>query len=360
MNFNAKIKKICKYLMVTYNELFGKIKIDKLKILYETDKDKFIKMFFENISLESYFEKLVTEDRDFLKDYSPQVQNLIEHRIYFSDDLSESYFAWADRIFDPKDFTIDDILDFVRVLQYPPLPLRRVYFDEEDLRDKKHMLIKLTNESSYKFLNSGELFCDLIISGNMKGDFRLWTKSGLEYHVHSAVVSSYIVFAKFIADGNYFAEIKTENDNLLIPLIKFLYGQRINIEVEEAIELHSIADYLELTSLMQICTLIANDTNFELEYYYKKIEDQIFKWFRLVIRRTRGIKTNGIIEACNEEVIKPLEDYDAKTVIELLNKLRKDLIVIIGEDSDSDADDIFDNEDLNEIINQLKKLENKE
>ena len=261
--------------------------LKELKEFYEDDKDEFIRGLLDNISGEIFFDKLITNDREFLKEYSPQIHDLIEHRLINSEGLSGEYYEWDKRKFEAKDFTIDDILNFVKILQYPPLPIRRIFPNDEDIRDKEHILTKLTNESSYKFLKAGELFCDLIISGNLKGDFRLWTESGLEYYVHITVISEYEVFSKHIAykeneartDTKNNMRIDTNNDKVLIALIKFLYGQRIELEVEDAVELAAIADCLDLVSLVQICTVIADDTDFEAEYQYKELTRNINNFF---------------------------------------------------------------------------------
>jgi len=152
MSIINKLKELIDLFQTTNYKSFLKILIkefnikseDEIEDAYFNNKNKWNKLIHCNIfCTENYLSEIIIKNRDFLDSYNDKVKDYIEfsllaNPIYLYDE-------WENAKFKIEDFDIDDMLSTIKLLNYPPLPLIRNYFDDEHFKDKDHMLNKLFN-----------------------------------------------------------------------------------------------------------------------------------------------------------------------------------------------------------------------
>lgn len=283
MNFAKKVEKIITLLKTsTLEELIRDFEIeniDELEKLYNQDRKKFMETFFCNVmSIETYFNPLLTNDREFLEEYTPSVRDYINFRILQSNETINS----SDEYPNKSEITIDDFLTISNLLNFPPLPLTRYYFDEEHHRDKSQIILKLFNESSYKCLESCKELFKLVINGEISGNFKIIFDGGY-YNVHNFIVKKYELFNIIRSDE---ITLNTNNKNIVEVIIEFLYTGSFDYKLfskQNFTELLELADYLQIVSLIQILELLLDDTDLEQKRNIENSVKSVKKWIQRII-----------------------------------------------------------------------------
>ena len=238
--------------------------IEELYELYLKDKDFVIEKIFTNLlSGEIYFNELILEDRDFLKEFNPKVVDLINHQL-LKHKLYDDYLEWQDKSYNVSDFVIDDLITFCKFRNDPCLPITKHFFDPEKfLSDKNQVLKQINRENTYHINNSMKKLYNKVINHTNKGDFAICSDDGTSYRVDSFIIEEYTFFNNIINDDQD-EIVLYYSDSVVRNLIAFLYGQVIiDSNIKELLEL---ADYLSLDALIQICLLLLDDVDLGKEY----------------------------------------------------------------------------------------------
>ena len=267
------------------NYVFNKFEVNSMMELeqkYKENQNTFCDFFFRNVQNgEQRLNRININTDDFLSKLKPNVRNYIEFQINFSNEGEIKYYDWDERKFDYCEFSLDDILEINRFLEFPPLPFMKNYsVNNEHLRDKNHITRNLMIQHSFTCINALSYLCEEILSGNIQGDFKLILSNGIEYSINKFVISQYNTI-NFIGKENSIS-LDTENETSVKLLIKFLYGCMIDLNSvlrNDVIELHKIADYLMITTLIQICEVSLSDQDFDAQYKINRKIESIKRWF---------------------------------------------------------------------------------
>lgn len=315
MNFTQKIEQIIKLLQTTnINDLITifKVKnIDELENLYDQDRENFMKTFFSNVmSNKNYFNPLITNDREFLEVYTPIVRDYINFRILQSNKNYDYDYLNKDKI------TIDEFLIISNILNYPPLPLTRYYFNEENHRDKSQIILKLFNESSYKCLESCKELFKLVIDNKISGNFKIIFDGG-QYNVHNFIVNKYELFN--IIRSNEIT-LNTNNKVIVEVIIEFLYTGSFDYKFFSKQDLIELLDDIDLEEKRNIENAVGSVKRWKKRIIEEFEENDI----KLLITEDTQILIKAVEQDNPDEIFQCVECIKIKLseFIEKLNNIK--------------------------------------
>lgn len=335
MDFEQKIKKILTIFetgsLENLLKIFDVENTDELKELYDEDREKFMNNFFDNLMcLENYFNPLLIEDREFLNCYNPKVRDYINNRINQGNDKNTDYFEDEKSEFSYKDFTIDDFLTIANILDCPPLPLTRYFFDEENHNNKEQMILKMFSESSYKSSKALKELSKLVINVSFTEEFfKFILSNGKVYNLHKFITDQFEIFQIVRSD-----QIKLDTENTLIveALIEFLYTGSFDyysITENDLLELLEIADFLQIVHLIQIINLIIDETDLKEKRNIERavidaerwIKEKI-SWYFMSYGEELKTTITELLSSDGDDLIENVKNQDIKGIKECLNNIK--------------------------------------
>ena len=258
MEFIAKLKNLIEICNTTSNRIILKIfKTDnelECESIYLQNTEYYNTVIHDNILPAEYLlNNLYLNNKDFLKGNNDKVINYIEYAIYMSNDppgsIFQSYDNWKGKKYSVKDFTVDDMLQYMKIITNPPLPLEKKY-----IKKRKEIINKLFTESLYKSYNSlNSLFQNVMNNENL-GDFKL-TCEDTTYYIHSFIIKEYEFFDNIIKSGGDSFKVDTTLEVTKL-FIEFLYTKKFSYDNDHIDKLNILAKYTNISELIQICDLI--------------------------------------------------------------------------------------------------------
>lgn len=324
-------------------ELFEEFEIRnfrELESLYREDRENFMIKFCNfGMSTDNFIDQLLTVNRDFLRSFSEPVKDYINFCIKSTnksvyDKFPRSYFDWEDKKFNYEDFTIGDLLVISRTLKEPPLPLTRSSPNEENFKDKKHILRKIFNESLYKTNSATIRLFNMVLEGKEKGDFKVYTDNE-ELYIHSWILLEYPLFERIInsplnknnnSDAKYSLKMDTSSEAFKL-FVGFLYGVYPDLELyseEIIIDLLILADYINIDFLTQMCSIYLDDKDLKMEHKVKKAHYSISDWFSRIGRHLRI--SDELIENSKITMEEHIRSGKREKLLDLALEIKKKLI----------------------------------
>lgn len=315
-------------------ESFEVKSIDELEKIYIQNREFFINKINNYLSCEYHFNILITKDRQFLEKYSPIVVDYINFQILrcsTKEIESDDYFEWEDREFNYEDFKVDDLLEISRLLINPPLPLTPSNFDNQHLRNKRVIISKLQTENNYKCVDATKYLFDMVIHGKEKGDFKITNGIGSEFFVHSWILTQYPYYNNIIkytyhVDNvfKFSSEIPSYSDKVTLLFLGFLYGVEINMDLltdEEVEDLRTIADFTQVSHLLQICEVKMDNRDFEVEYLITTNISRMKKMMKYIIELYLPEGFDGNISYFDNKVESCIRSRNKKEFESLLKEI---------------------------------------
>lgn len=289
MNFITKLKElidICK--TSTYEKVLHICEIvneNDFEINYyqsQESQEKYNKLIYDNIICTNcYLNPIVLNNREFLSSYNSKVKNYIKFQIYYTNNQSLSYNNWNGKTYSSKDFSIDDMLCFMKFLDNPPLPLTRCYFDDELRKEKKKLINQLFIESSYKSHNSLIKLFNKVKNGDDTGDFKLMYEDNT-YYLHSWVIEEYEFFNNIIKFGGDSLQLDCCKEVVNL-FIEFLYTKKFEYDNEYIEELKILAIYTCIDELIQICDVVLSKIDYNKCYKINRNIKYAKRWIERLI-----------------------------------------------------------------------------
>ena len=224
------------------------------------------------------------------------------------------------------------MLCFMKILDNPPLPLTRYYFDAELEKEKTKMIDKLFIESSYKSNNSLNKLFNKVKSGESIGDFKLQSEDNT-YYVHSWIIEEYEFFNNIIKFNSDSSQLDC-CDEVIKLFIEFLYTKKFDYNNEYIEELKFLAIYTCIDELIQICDIILNNIDYNKKYKIDKHIERAKKWI-MDIEQDYKDKSKHILDFLKVESLvlyNAIQNDDKNSTIECILKIKNYILQICGND----------------------------